>query len=403
MLNNSTDARRRARGLVSLAAGLLLAGTAQAATFKIATISPLSGDLSAIGQEIRRATELAIRDQAAAFRTLGHSVVLVPFDDQGAPTVAAQEIKRVLADPGILGVVGAYNSAVSNVVGQATAPARLAVISPASSNDALTTQGWTQFHRLVPPDQAHAVAALNYITGELKARSVYVVSDNTGYGNGLTRAIIAEMKKRQVTLAGYVGVSSDEDAEAALRKIKASGPGVVFCGCYENVLAPMIKGLRAAQVPATFMGAGTLDSPSFVRRVGVDAEGAVYTTGFGPISSFTNSQAFASKYRAAYNVVPSGVAAYAYDAATTLLTALRTAASAAGGVPSRPQVSQALRRTSLPACFGGTTSNCTTVSGAISFTNTGDRQRSRLLVMRFDKLLQPQVAKVYTISPEANR
>ncbi|MFD1732978.1 branched-chain amino acid ABC transporter substrate-binding protein [Deinococcus malanensis] len=306
------------------------------------------------------------------------------------------EIKRVIADRGILGVVGAYNSAVSNVIGEATAASKLTVISPASSNDALTTQGWLHFNRLVPPDRSHAVAALNYMTAELKVKTAFVVSDNTGYGNGLTKTIMAEMKKRGVEVVEYVGVSTDEEAAATVKKIKAAGMDLVYCGCYENVLAPVLKGMRAEGIKASFMGAGTLDSPSFVKRVGVDAEGAVFTTGFGPITSFTSAAGFIEKYKAAYGAVPSGMAGYAYDAATTLLMGIRTA----GGknVPTRIAVAAAVRKTNLPACFSGTANNCTTVSGAIGFANDGDRDRSRLLVMKFSPLLQAQIEKSYTIN-----
>ncbi|MFC4428004.1 ABC transporter substrate-binding protein [Deinococcus navajonensis] len=325
-------------------------GASQAATLNIVTISPLSGDFSATGQEIRRTTGLAIKDQAAAFRTLGHSVVLVHLDDQRAPSGAAQEVKRVLADAGIVGVVGAYTSAVSNVVGHTTASLRRAGEITARRNDALTTQGWTHFYRLVPPDQAHA-AALNYITGELRAHSVYVLSDNTGYGNGLTKAIINGLKKRHSEQAGYVGVSTD-GCRGGVAQDQDQRRGRDLLRLLRKCPGPDDQGATCREGTGDVHGCRTLDSPSFVWRVGVDAEGAVNTTGFRPISI---------------------------------------------------QVAQALRRTNLPACSGGTTSNCTTVSGAISFTRTGDRQRSRLLVMRFDKLLQPQVAKIYTISPESHR
>lgn len=376
----------------------LLTGVADAATLKIATMSPLTGELSAIGVEIKRATELAIKDQAPAFRALGHTVVLASFDDKGAPVTAAQEIKRVIADRSILGVVGAYNSAVSNVIGEATAASNLAVISPASSNDALTTQGWTHFSRLVPPDKSHAVAALNYMTTELDAKTAYVISDNTGYGNGLTKTVMAEMKKRGVSVVNFVGVSTEEEAAATVKKIKTADVDVVYCGCYENVLAPVLKNLRAEGVKATFMGAGTLDSPSFVKRVGMDAQGAVFTTGFGPITSFTSASGFIEKYKTAYGTVPSGMAGYAYDAATTLLLSIRT--TGGRGIPSRADVAAAVRKTNLPACLSTAAGNCVTVSGAIGFAPDGDRDRSRLLVMKFSNLLQPQIEKIYIINAQ---
>ncbi|WP_082506087.1 ABC transporter substrate-binding protein [Deinococcus sp. Leaf326] len=143
-------------GFIALLAAL---SCAQAATLKVATISPLSGSLSSVGIELRRGAELAVEAKVRTFKFQGYDLVLAAFDDQASATRGGVVAQDVLADSSIVGVVGALNSSVSNVVAQAFEPVRLASISPASTNDALTSHAWASFSRVVAPDRAQAVAA----------------------------------------------------------------------------------------------------------------------------------------------------------------------------------------------------------------------------------------------------
>jgi len=393
-----SPATRATRFLTSFSA-LLLCGAAGAATVKVATVSPLSGSLTPIGSEVKRGAELAVQDQVQAFRALGHELVLVPFDDQASATQGTVVARNILADRGILGVVGALNSSVSSVLAQTLAPAKLAVVSPASTNDALTTKGWSHFSRVVAPDRAQGVAAADYIADQLKAASVFVVSDNTAYGNGLARVLQASLNKRRVKVAGYVGASTPAQIADAVKKVRASRAAVVYFGGTDDTGSALVKALRDAGVTATFMGGDGLDSPSFLQRAGIAAAGTAYSTVFGPVTSFNNALEFSNRYQVAYGSKPSGVAVYSYDATIALLTAIKSGITARG-LPTRAGVSDAVRRVNLAACFSDDRSKCSTITGAISFTPAGERQRSRVLIMKFDQVLQAQVGKVQIVNAE---
>ncbi|MEF2277642.1 branched-chain amino acid ABC transporter substrate-binding protein [Deinococcus sp. YIM 134068] len=380
--------------------GLLLGGGAQAASLKIATVSPLSGDLTAIGSEVKRGAELAVREQAAAFRALGHDLALVSFDDQASAPLGTQIAARITADRAILGVVGALNSSVSNTLAQGLAPAKVAMISPASTNDGLTANNWAHFSRVVAPDSAQGLAAAEYISAELKADRVYVVSDNTAYGNGLTRVLLGGLKARQVPVAGYTGASTPAQIAGAVARIQASGAGLVYFGGTDDTGSQLLKALRAAGVTAAFMGGDGLDTPNFLKRVGIDGAGVIYSTGFGPVSGFSNALGFVTRYQAAYKARPSGAAVYAYDATNVLLAALKSTLKPGWALPSRAQVSAAVRKVNLPACFEADASRCQTITGAIGFSSTGERLRSRVLVMRFSDVLESQLAKVQIVNAE---
>lgn len=384
-----------------IVSALMLAGAASAATIKIAVVGPMSGDVSSFGTEVKRGAELAFREQVGAFKALGHDLVLVPYDDQASATIGMQLARTIAADRSILGVVGAFNSSVSKALAQGLAPARLAIISPGSTNDQLTRNNWTHFSRVVAPDGAQGVAAANYLVDELKAGSVFVISDNTTYGNGISKILISTLKERKVAVPAYVGVSTAAQIADVAKKVKASGATAVYFGGTYDVGAELVKALRGAGVTAPFVGGDGLDSSKFLQQAGIAGAGVIYTTVFGSVSSFSNGLNFTDKYQAAYKARPEGLAVYAYDAANTLLTAIRAAATSTRGLPTRAQVSEAVRKVNLPACFSADRSKCVTVTGAVNFSATGERQRSRLLIMRFDDVLQAQVAKVQIVSADS--
>ncbi|MFC4637481.1 branched-chain amino acid ABC transporter substrate-binding protein [Deinococcus hohokamensis] len=387
--------------LGALALFPLLLGSAGAVTIKVASVSPLSGALAPIGTEVRRGAELAVQEQVAAFKALGHNLVYLPMDDQASAAQGTQIGKTLSADRAVLGVVGALNSSVSNTLAAATAAANLAMISPASTNDGLTANGWKHFSRVVATDSAQAVAAAQYLKAEVGAKSVFVVSDNTAYGNGLSKALQTNLKRQGIALAGYVGASNDEQIAGAVKRIKTMNPDVVYFGGTDDVGSKLVKAVRAAGVKALFMGGDGLDSPSFIQRSGIDAAGVVYSTGFGPVTVFSGAPAFTQKYQAAYKAKPNGVSVYAYDAMNVMLEAIKSSLTKGGAAPSRAQVTTAVRRVNFPACFDGAAAKCSIVSGAMGFDNTGERQRSRVFIMKLDNVLQGQVAKVQTVTAES--
>ena len=56
-------------------------------TIKIASQSPLSGELAALGEGIKLGTQLAVEKFKGAVEKAGFKVELVPFDDQAKPDV----------------------------------------------------------------------------------------------------------------------------------------------------------------------------------------------------------------------------------------------------------------------------------------------------------------------------
>jgi ABC-type branched-subunit amino acid transport system substrate-binding protein len=68
-----------------------------------------------------------------------------------------------------------------------------------------------------------------------------------------------------------------------------------------------------------------------------------YTTVAGPASAYPKAATFTEDYTAKFGAAPEAYAAQAYDAMGVCLTAIKNAAEAAGGIPTRTQVAEAIR------------------------------------------------------------
>lgn len=375
----------RVRVMLGLSLLVALSSASAQRAVKVATISPLTGSLAVLGQDIRQGAETALRLRSAALRAAGLNVTLQSFDDTGNATRGVNVAQQVLADASILGVVGPLNSGVSLRVSEVLAKDNIAVISPTSTSDTLTEQKWNNFFRVVAPDRAQADAASAYIADVLKPKSVFIVTDNTTYGNSLTQQLQANLKEQNVRIAAYVGVSSDAGYRPLVSRIKESGAELVFFGGTPDKGGPFLKQLRDGGVTTRFMGGDALDSEVLTRTAGVAARDTLFTTVFGPVSAFANRTAFVNAYESAFKKAPSGIAAFSFDAMNVLLDSLERAAK--NGAVTRQGVLDAVRATNFDASGA--------LTGRISFTKSGERANSPLFLIRVsDTTLTSRVERV---------
>src|SRR5205807_276339 len=112
-------------------------------TIKIATELPVSGKDTSSGKPAENGAHLAV-DEANKNHTIpGYTLVFEPKDDVGPsgtndPAVGAQNVRALIGDALVAGIVGPFNSAVAKAEMPITNQAPLAQISPANTNTCLT-------------------------------------------------------------------------------------------------------------------------------------------------------------------------------------------------------------------------------------------------------------------------
>lgn len=363
---------------------LLASSLAQATTVKIAVISPLSGPKSGIGVELKRGAEMAVENRIGEFRRGGHVLSLVSLDDQATPTRATFVGNALKNQPQILGAVGALNSGVTNALAEELSKSSnpVALISPTSTNDLLTTHGWKFFSRVVAPDKAQAQAAATYILST-KPKELFIVSDNTTYGNGLSEAVQRELKAKGFKSFKYAGVDTAEQIATLVKRIQQSPPSIVYFGGTDVTGAKLLNALRAAGINTPLVSGDGIYSKAFTDATAKNASGVVFSSAY-PLPDAL-SPAFLKQYKAKYGTAPNSRSAFAYDATNILLDAILVKLDKAGGKGiTRADVVAAVRATKPAACAGGDGGKCKFVTGNIGFTSTGERVNSNVYMMKYD-------------------
>ncbi len=378
----------------SLLCALLLIGglTAQSAPLliKIVGAAPLTGDQAASNIPIRNGVVLAVEEAAQRFAKLGVKLEYMNADDQGSETVGVSVAQRVAADEHVLGVVGHVNSSVSLRAMQVYARSNLLMISAASTNPAITTQGLTNVARVCGRDDVQGPIAAQFVRDELGLRRVFIVNEGTEYGRGLANAFRARAVAIGLNVVGFVtnpdtSLTAAKPLEPAFwqnlaQQIKLYQPQAVYYGGVDPQGGALVKALSAAGYGGSIIAPDGIDTDHFVKLAGPAAKGVYYTSTAGLLSLLPNATGFIKRFQARFKTAPESYSAYAYDAANVVVEAILSAYKTGNKIPTRAAVSKAAKGTEISG-----------VTGRIGFTAGGDRRIADYFVLQFKTATYPGV------------
>ncbi len=344
-------------------------------TIKIATQTPLSGELAALGEGMKLATQLAIEQLKGPLEKAGFKVELVPFDDQAKPDVGVANAKNILADKDILVVIGHLNSGVALPSSEVYKEASLAMVSPANTNPLITDRGLPNISRVCGRDDVQGAVAAQFAKENLKAKSVYIVHNKNQYGQGIAEFFQEWSKKNGVNVLGFEGSEERANFDPILTPIKAKNPDVIFFGGEYPQAAPLFRQAREKGIKAKFMGPDGIDSSELLKLGGDAVVGMHFTTVAGGVKEYPKAKEFADSFKKKFNKDPEPFAAQSYDSTAIALKAIEAAIKDAGGkVPTREAVAKAVRKVKHNG-----------ITGAVEFNDNGDPKKATYLIYEVAK------------------
>jgi branched-chain amino acid transport system substrate-binding protein len=298
-------------------------GGAQKTTVVIAFVGPLTGPNANLGINVRDGMRVAIEEQNA--KSDKYTFVLKPFDTQGSGDQAPGQAAKYIPDNEIVGIVGPTFSGETKAVLPQLQEAKLVMISASATNPDLPSvvAGQTIFHRVIPDDALQGSGVAAYVNKTLKAKKVFLIHDNTEYGKGLWETTLKSLKDANVDTSQTDAIQpGGTDYSAAVNKVKAAKPDVVFYGGYYSDAGRLKKQLSDAGVTAKFVsGDGSLD-PGFITASGAaGGEGALITCPCKLATSDAGGAlgSFATKYKQVIGKDPGTYSTEGYDAANILM------------------------------------------------------------------------------------
>ena len=309
----------------------------QCKEIRIGGIFPLTGGAATFGQSSKEGMQMAVDDfnDKGGIDIEGKKLLIKAIydDTAGQPEQAANISRKQIDLNRVVAIVGAVMSKNSLAMAPICQSKRIPMVSPASTNPAVTQKGDYIF-RVCFIDSFQGTTMANYVYKNLKLTKAAVIYDN---GNDYNKGLAKFFEERFKALGGQIVASeafTDEDKttdfRALLTKIKSKKPEFLYSPNYYTASAPIMMQAKELGLEVPTGGGDGWDSPKLVEIGGEDVEGGMFTNHFSKEDSRPEVQNFIKKYKEKYNTEPDALASLAYDAAFVLLSAIEKAGSLKG-------------------------------------------------------------------------
>lgn len=279
------------------------------------------------------------------------------FDDFGNTETTAQFAREIVADPGIIGVVGPMGSSEAFASAQIYHEAGLVQVSPCASHPDLCQRGYKTFFRLVANENGQGGELARMAYGYLKAGRAAIIHADDAWATTTSDIFEREYKKLGGQIAGRQKYpNGGDDFSDLIRATVAAQPELVFCAVHPREGLLISGGLRQVGLKVPFLGTDAMKTAFPLGGGDPNAE-AYHTYSGADFRRLPAAAAFRQAYIARYPE-DSTYSPEAYDAIMIVAEALRRA-----GEPDRRRVLAEVR--GLRDYQG--------VSGLVNFSPTGER------------------------------
>ncbi|RPJ51921.1 MAG: branched-chain amino acid ABC transporter substrate-binding protein, partial [Chloroflexi bacterium] len=274
---------------VIMIASMLLVACAPGAgagggTIKIATQSPLSGDNSQVGSDIKNGAELGLAQLSDPLKAMGFKIELAPYDDQANPDTGVANSKQIVADQSILCVVGHYNSGVQIPSSENYHTSGLANVSPANTNPKVTDRGYKEVNRIVGRDDNQGSVGAQF-AAKKGIKSAYVLHDKTTYGQGIAEFFKREAENQGIKVLGFEGTEEKANFDSILTPLISANPELVYFGGMYGQAAVLFSQARQKGFQGMFLSDDGFDASDAAKIAGTaltEGAGTFYSTVSGP-------------------------------------------------------------------------------------------------------------------------
>lgn len=314
----------------------------------------------------------------------GRKIDIVIEDDQGSPELAATVVNKLTRQDKVIALIAGGASGSSLAAGPNAQSARVPMISPSSTNPAVTLIGDYIFRAcFIDPFQGEVMAKFCY--SSLQAKTAAIMLDyNSPYSRDLTDFFELSFTKlggRVVTKQSYT--QGDSDFKGQLSSISAAGPDVIYLPGYYGDIAVIAKQARQLGITQPLLGGDGWDAPELWQLAGDSINGSYISNHYSADDPSPAIQTFVHDYKLHWgNLTPDAHAALAYDAMRFLAEAIERAGTTEG-----EKLREALAQTR----------NFSGVTGIVSM----DSQRNAVKSAVILKLQDGRYIYQETIQPEA--
>jgi branched-chain amino acid transport system substrate-binding protein len=293
----------------------------------------LSGPTFNFGQSGKNGVLMAADEINQAGGINGRKIDVVLEDDQGSPELAATLVSKLTKQDRVVALIAGGASGNSLAAGPIAQSAKVPMISPSSTNPAVTQIGDYIF-RACFIDAFQGEAMARFAANTLSAKKAAILLDfNSPYSRGLTEFFELSFTKlggQVVSKQSYT--QGDADYKGQLSSIRSAAPDVIYLPGYYGDVAVIAKQARQMGITQALLGGDGWDAPELWPLAGDSINGSYISNHYSVEDPSPLVQNFVSEYKLHYgNLIPDAHAALAYDAMRFLADAIQRAGTTEAG------------------------------------------------------------------------
>jgi branched-chain amino acid transport system substrate-binding protein len=291
----------------------------------------LTGRTSNFGVSTKRGAEMAADEINKAGGINGRTIQIISEDDEGRPEKAATVVTKLIDQDKVVALIGEVASGNTLAAAPKAQAAKVPMISPSSTNPAVTQVGDYIFRVcFIDPFQGEVMA--KFAANTLKAKTAAIMLDfNSPYSRGLTEFFEKSFTKlggKVVSKQSYT--QGDRDYKGQLTSIRSLNPDVIYVPGYYGEVGVIAKQAKQLDIKAPMLGGDGWDAPQLWELGGDALNGAYMSNHYSVEDPAPAIQKFVADYKGRYNIIPDALAALGYDAMKVLADSLKRSGATNG-------------------------------------------------------------------------
>jgi len=329
------------------------------AEIKVGEYGSLTGSTATFGISSKNGIELFVDNLNVSGGIGGKKIHVLVEDDQSRPEEAATAVNKLIAQDGVVAVLGEVASSRSLAAAPICQNAGVPMISPSSTNPKVTEIG-DHIFRVCYIDPFQGMVIAKFARNTLHFSKGAVFRDNKNdYSVGLANYFSEAYKGMGGSIVGDESYSEgDQDFKAQLTNLKGKKPEFIFVPGYYTEVGLIARQARELGLNVPMLGGDGWVSDRLLEIAQDALNGSYFVNHYYENDPNPIVQSFVQSYRKRYNATPDGLAALAYDAAGVLTNAMQQLlekdSKAFEALSGPPNLEQKTARTKLTALIAAT-------------------------------------------------
>jgi branched-chain amino acid transport system substrate-binding protein len=305
---------------ISIMAGISYTAHTLALEVKVGVLLPLTGTQAFYGKEAKNGIDLAMQEMSDPDLKLK----LIVEDTQSTPLEAAKGINKLITSDKVSVVIAEVISSNAIAAASIAEKARIPILSPAATNDAVTL-GKKYIFRACFIDSFQGVVMANFASKNLNAKTAIILEDSdSDYSKGLSDNFIRTFEKAGGKIMKTLKYSQkDTTYTAQLGDVRKLKPDVLFIPGFHQQVGVILREAKDLQIKSKMLGGDGWFTPE-LRSIAKGAEIGGYTsTHYSTDSDEPKVKSFVEAYTKKYKSKPSAHAALGYDSFNIVMQSIQ--------------------------------------------------------------------------------